>query len=503
MGYEGDGMTCTNVDECTTGAAMCDPNATCMDEPGSFTCTCDMGYAGDGTTCADEDECTLGTAMCGADSACLNTDGAFECRCLHGFTDVGGTCTPGALLVFSPSDSVFTDAATALGYTVITTTAVNWGTMFDAGGFDAVIISSGGGFPQAEMESRLPTYIAGGGRVIFGVWDLDGSTALQTAFGVTTLEFNAPRPIYGSNAARVNLFNQQQGFTSPIAAEATSPFFDNGDELTLTGDGYLPVRFDSNTGPGAVAVTNGGNVIVNGFMTADMDTADADTDTTVDMQELAMNEINLLMNPVVLQLSSTGTVPNLRPAITRIGYSASSATSAAGFNGRFDVGDWDLVVIDISSDGWGPAVSSRVTTWVMGGNPLIFNYWDLDAETALATTLGVSTTTFDASQDLYAPASPGPADFFSLVESVPSPIAATDALLDSGDELTLTGTGFFAATFASDAGPGAIAVTNADRVIVNGYLPGELVAEDTDTDMIPDIQELYQNQLHYLFLTAP
>ena len=42
----------------------CDANATCADTTGSIACTCNDGYEGDGSTCTDIDECTLDTDGC-------------------------------------------------------------------------------------------------------------------------------------------------------------------------------------------------------------------------------------------------------------------------------------------------------------------------------------------------------------------------------------------------------------------------------------------------------
>ena len=55
-GYLGDGMTCADVDECTTGLDACSADAKCANTPGSYTCTCNAGYTGDGMTCTDIDE---------------------------------------------------------------------------------------------------------------------------------------------------------------------------------------------------------------------------------------------------------------------------------------------------------------------------------------------------------------------------------------------------------------------------------------------------------------
>jgi len=101
--------TCVDVDECAAGTDNCDENATCTNTAGSFTCACNAGYEGDGVSCTNIDEC--------AASPCLNggtcTDGinSYTCACAPGFTGTncetnidecaaspclnGGTCTDG------------------------------------------------------------------------------------------------------------------------------------------------------------------------------------------------------------------------------------------------------------------------------------------------------------------------------------------------------------------------------------------------------------------------
>ena len=60
IGYAGNGVTCDNIDECTTGEHTCDDNQVCADTVGSYTCTCKAGYVGNGITC---DVCVCGVSV--------------------------------------------------------------------------------------------------------------------------------------------------------------------------------------------------------------------------------------------------------------------------------------------------------------------------------------------------------------------------------------------------------------------------------------------------------
>jgi len=84
-GYEGDGVTCTDLDECSLQTDSCSDHATCSNTPGAFECSCDAGYEGDGVTCTDIDECATNNGGCGdpATVGCTNTPGGYSCAGLH------------------------------------------------------------------------------------------------------------------------------------------------------------------------------------------------------------------------------------------------------------------------------------------------------------------------------------------------------------------------------------------------------------------------------------
>ena len=103
-GFAGDGWQCADIKECNfpalndcdMSADVGDIEAQCDELEGSYQCSCPAGYEGDakkdGTGCTDIDECTDPVATCGVNFACTNLPGTFECACAVGYTDVGGLC---------------------------------------------------------------------------------------------------------------------------------------------------------------------------------------------------------------------------------------------------------------------------------------------------------------------------------------------------------------------------------------------------------------------------
>lgn len=90
-GFMGDGFDCRDVNECTNVAA-CDPLATCVNLPGSFECICPDGYEGSGQVCRDINECDRGTAICADNAICTNEPGTYRCDCAEGFAGDGVVC---------------------------------------------------------------------------------------------------------------------------------------------------------------------------------------------------------------------------------------------------------------------------------------------------------------------------------------------------------------------------------------------------------------------------
>ncbi|XP_004371146.1 nidogen-2 [Trichechus manatus latirostris] len=151
-GYQGDGRSCVDVNECATGFHRCGPNSVCINLKGSykcecrsgyefaddrhtciliapppnpcedgshtcapagqarcihhggstFTCACLPGYTGTGHQCTDVDECSEN--RCHPAATCYNTPGSFSCRCQPGYRGDGFQCTPDSVSELKPCE---------------------------------------------------------------------------------------------------------------------------------------------------------------------------------------------------------------------------------------------------------------------------------------------------------------------------------------------------------------------------------------------------------------
>jgi hypothetical protein len=110
-GFRDDGAGgCVAIDACADGSARCGSPASCTATgPGSYTCdcaeplvsdgfygcACPYGYESDGAGgCVDVDECASGLAACNGDATCRNVDGRYYCDCADPLRPDGhGGCT--------------------------------------------------------------------------------------------------------------------------------------------------------------------------------------------------------------------------------------------------------------------------------------------------------------------------------------------------------------------------------------------------------------------------
>ena len=89
---EDDARACQDVDECASGEFDCDPNATCVNRPGAYECTCKQGWKGNGKLCTSLDECQGATNTCHADAMCSPEGDGVRCECVGGFRGDGKLC---------------------------------------------------------------------------------------------------------------------------------------------------------------------------------------------------------------------------------------------------------------------------------------------------------------------------------------------------------------------------------------------------------------------------
>ena len=98
------GTTNASGDDASGEDTACDANMCLVDEyvSGNTCVACDPGYtnyagddpAGGNTSCTDIDECSTGLAVCDAAASCYNAEGTFYCICDEGYSGDGQTCTP-------------------------------------------------------------------------------------------------------------------------------------------------------------------------------------------------------------------------------------------------------------------------------------------------------------------------------------------------------------------------------------------------------------------------
>ncbi|XP_024071271.1 epidermal growth factor-like protein 6 isoform X1 [Terrapene carolina triunguis] len=91
------GRTCIDIDECSTGKAICSYNRRCVNTFGSYYCKCQIGYelkyVSGHYDCVDINECAASIHKCNVHAGCLNTQGSFKCKCKQGYRGSGFECS--------------------------------------------------------------------------------------------------------------------------------------------------------------------------------------------------------------------------------------------------------------------------------------------------------------------------------------------------------------------------------------------------------------------------
>lgn len=83
-------------DTCVPPSLQCDPpchsHGLCHPSSAGYQCVCDHGYVGNGVACSDIDECQLENICPQNETQCVNVAGSYFCECKQGFTLNGSKC---------------------------------------------------------------------------------------------------------------------------------------------------------------------------------------------------------------------------------------------------------------------------------------------------------------------------------------------------------------------------------------------------------------------------
>jgi hypothetical protein len=270
------GPDCIDIDECA-GTNDCDPNASCFNEAGGFTCDCNAGFVGDGRSC---------TRVCTTILVYDDCTGPDDTDCA------------------SIPEAQFADnAASGLGIETKrgpSNDQAAFRALLAEGGFDVVVFESSLSNVEQATADQVAAWIEGGGKTILSYWDLDNAAeglTLRTALKVTTTAnaFTVPRDVVRDELSQINLFGLVEQVPSPLTFKDL--MVDDGDEVSTLETGFIAARHTNSTGPGAIVVTRNSRAITLGFLPVGMvfqGPRDNDGDGKPDVQELYTNLIGYL-----------------------------------------------------------------------------------------------------------------------------------------------------------------------------------------------------------------
>ena len=157
----------------------------------------------------------------------------------------------------------------------------------------------------------------------------------------------------------------------------------------------------------------------------------------------------------------------------------------------------DLLIVETPGNYWPAEVGIAISTALSQGKLVITHHWayDFDSTSApLLPALGIATPTiYDFSpSDLFSTGAP--VDFFAVLGGALT--QGQDLAGYDNTYFSLSSPGTIAATNA--AGQGAIAVTNGDTTIVNGYVPWDWQFTDVNGNGKSDGQDVVEAEIQYL-----
>ncbi|XP_062977667.1 stabilin-1 [Elgaria multicarinata webbii] len=108
LDYEGDGRTCTVIDQCGTDNGGCNDHANCTQVGTDVFCSCFPDYEGDGYICTPIDRCADGrNGDCSEHATCISTGpNSRRCECKVGYVGNGIQCFEEAI---PPTDRCLED----------------------------------------------------------------------------------------------------------------------------------------------------------------------------------------------------------------------------------------------------------------------------------------------------------------------------------------------------------------------------------------------------------
>ena len=129
-GFEGDGLSCDDIDECQTNLHACDPHATCQNAWGGYFCNCNSGYYGDGELCLQNPGFVLAVDTSSDHSCALLEGGSIRCwgfneygQLGYGDTNTTGDDEPASARGYINVGAAITQIETGYGHTCALTSS--------------------------------------------------------------------------------------------------------------------------------------------------------------------------------------------------------------------------------------------------------------------------------------------------------------------------------------------------------------------------------------------